>query len=214
MKAKFLILTALALFITINMKAQRYIAITLHEGTDSAMVIMASNEIVIVSTKDSTAILRRYMVDIEGFPQKKQSRRKSKYYELQKLYSFSGKIVEWRYNDNFICNGFLLQSEKETRLIKFNPTLGAAIKSLDENVEVIGTLAKSKNKGNKMMGLVQIHDRKDTIYKSMNPVFHKVLLDSANAISSSGKIKEVEYCGWYIRRCVLEDNVVLRFPGY
>ena len=64
------------------------------------------------------------------------------------------------------------------------------------------------------MGLVQIHDRKDTIYKSMNPVFHKVLMDSANAISSSGKIKEVEYCGWYIRRCVLEDNVVLRFPGY
>jgi len=212
MKAKFLILTALALFITMNMKAQRNIAITLYEGTDSAMVIMASNEIVIVSTKDSTAILRRDMVDIEGFPQKKQSRRKSKYYELQKLESFFGRITQWHHNDNFIYDGFYLQTENETFLVEFNSTLAIRLKALDENVEVNGMITKYTDNENRVIRMISVHDRKDTIYSNMYFVFYSLKSDSGKIINRSGKIDQIQYAkNGNIVGCVLENNIVLDF---
>ena len=144
MKARILIVTAIALFIIVHVEAQTDNNIKLYEGTDSVITIHTGGRRAWIETKDSVIIMRKDLLGLEDMTQKRKSVKKSEI--IEELYSFSGKIVEWRYNDNFICNGFLLQSEKETRLIKFNPTLGAAIKSLDENVEVIGTLAKSKNK--------------------------------------------------------------------
>ena len=212
MKAKFLILIAIALFITMNMEAQRNIAIILHEGTDSATVIMASNEIVIISTKDSTAILRRDMVDIEGFPQKRQSKRKSKYYGLQELESFSGRITQWRHNTNFIYNGFYLQTENETFFVEFDSELATRIKALDENVEVSGMITKYTDNEKRVIRMIRINDKKDTIYSNMYLVFYSLKSDSGKIINRSGKIDQIQYAkNGNIVGCVLENNIVLDF---
>ena len=212
MKAKILTITAITLLITVHVEAQTNNNIKLYEGTDSATTIHTGGRDAWVVTKDSVIIIRKELLGLEDTPKK----RKSGNYKLEKLESFSGKIIEWRYNANFIYNGFLLQSETETRLIKFHPVLGAEIRALGENVEVTGTFAKYKDKGNKVMGLIQIHNNKDTVYKGMTPVYHKVLFDSANTITNSGVIKEIEYYSdnKHIRKCVLENNVVLRFSSF
>ena len=213
MKAKTLTITAIALFIIVHVEAQTDNNIKLYEGTDSVITIHTGGRNAWVVTKDSVIIIRKELLGLEDASKKGKSNKSYKYYkELEELVSFSGKIIEWKHNENFIYNGFLLQSETETRLIKFHPVLGVKIRALEENVEVSGTLAKFKDKGNKVMGLIQIHDNKDTVYRSMNPVFHKVLFDSANAITNSGTIKNIKYYGrWYIGKCILEDNVILNF---
>jgi len=209
MKANFLILTAIALFITMDTEAQTD-KVKLYEGTDSATTIHTGGRTVWVESKDSIILIRKDLLELEDMNQKRKSVKKSEI--IEELYSFSGKIKEWQYNDNFIYNGFLLQSETETRLIKFHPVLGAKIRALGDSVEVIGTIAKYKDKRNKVMGLVQIHNNKDTIYSSMTPAFHKIVFDSVNTITDSGTIKKIEYhSDKHIRRCLLDNNVVLRF---
>ena len=212
MKAKFLILIVIALFVTMNTEAQKKEPIIV----DSATAIHIGSTHAWVETKDSIILMRKDFLGLENVSQEKKSDEDSEYGKLEELNSFSGKIIEWNYNANYICNGFLLQTEKETLLVKFNTTLGAKIKSLDENVEVSGSIAQFTENGNRVFGLVQVGDKKDTVYSSINYVFYKVLFDSANIIKDSGKISEIEYKedGKTIKKCVLEDNILLRFSPF
>ena len=215
MKAKIFILTAIVLFLTMNTEAQRNKPIILHEGTDSAVTILTTNNEAIVFTKDSTVIMRKDMLEMDALSQNRKSGKKSKYYKLQELESFSGKNIQWRHNTNFIYNGFYLQSENETFLVEFDSKLATRIKDLDENVEVSGMITNYTDNEKRVIRMISVHDKKDTIYSNMYLVFYSLKSDSGKIINRSGKINQIQYAkNGRIVGCVLDNNIVLDFNKY
>lgn len=210
MKTKYLILAAISLLFTCA-KAQSYESIKLYEGTDSAVSIFVHSDDVWVYTKDSLIIMRKDLWDSNNIGETKKSRKKSKSSSLQEIKSYSGKITQWEHNTYYKVNGFYLETENETLLVRFNPNLAAKIKKLDEQVKVKGTISKHSTTKKKIIRMVEVQDIKDTVHSNPTIAVYKKISIDGNLISGSAKITQIKGKRKNIFTCTLDNHVRLNF---
>lgn len=111
--------------------------------------------------------------------------------KLQEVKAFKGKIKEYTYNDDFIYDGFYLQSNKQTYYVKFPKHLGQQIRELRGNITVNGVMKYSRT-GEPEIKMVNIQGSGKTVAdvnrprKPQTPPLEQVT-------SGSGKISEFKF---------------------
>lgn len=121
---------------------------------------------------------------------RKPSHPKPKNNKLQEIQALKGKITEWTYNDDFIYNGFYLESDKETYYVKFPPHLGKEIRNLKGNITVNGVINTPRN-GKKEVKMVNIKSNGTTISDVKPKTFAQPGNDEAT--SGNGKVSQFKF---------------------
>lgn len=132
--------------------------------------------------------------------------------KIQEVFTFTGKITDWHYNEDFIYDGFyLLQKEQDTILVRFDKTLGEKIRSIENDVTVRATIIKDSSGNTRFLNLVNIQGKGETVY--CNGTYNHIYMstDSEDFRKGKGRIKEFRYGkdGETITGFILDNNVAL-----
>ncbi|TWP26682.1 hypothetical protein ETU08_11135 [Apibacter muscae] len=133
---------------------------------------------------------------------------------LQKINPISGNVKEWVFNQDFVYDGFYLETNAEKYLVKFPIHLGAELRnSISNNPIVVQGVVKYSPLGEKEIELVSLKTPNKVIY-NLPPETPTNVLEK-KFVNNSGKIKEVQInemgdpIGF-----ILEDRTVLRLPKH
>ena len=127
---------------------------------------------------------------------------------LTKVSAFTGTIVKWHSNVDYIYNAFDLKVGDEVYYVGFPTTLGSKIRSIGDNVTVNGTIKKEANK----IHLVSIKGKGEMIYaKNTDDATPIVLPDEFK--SGKGKMTGQMINEWGKPIGIMvDDNIFLKMP--
>ena len=191
MKAKFIILIGIVLFMAMpkNVKAQQ-----------------------------ETEYQTERIDTTEAFSKARSAMKKHKEWlenrKIEEVFPFTGKIIQWHVNVEFIYDGFYLLTEDDIYLVRFERTLGAKIRSIGDDVSLNASIVKHSG-DIKVLNLVNIKGKGDIVHSNgaYNYLFHSSNPDDFR--SGKSKIKEYVYSDKNnIIGYVLENNVVLRMQDF
>jgi len=148
---------------------------------------------------------------IVGYAQKTTHKNKVEKKLLQKVDIITGKVNSWIYNDNYIYNGFYLQTDNNLFLVKFPTYMGSQLMEkikTGNTVSINGVIRKNEVSGNEIK-LVSYTDFGNRIYDN-RPKRADANLDDGFSWGS-GKIREfhVDKFG-KSKGLILENNTTLR----
>ena len=124
----------------------------------------------------------------------------------------SGTITEWTHNDDFLYDGFYLQSEGGSYLVKFPPHMAKAVYDCGKTVKVHGMLKRSPQGGEEIHissvegnGMTAIHI----------PPQRPTKVPIEDFVSGKGTVKSLQLnkkgdvSGYF-----LDENIILRVPPH
>jgi hypothetical protein len=132
---------------------------------------------------------------------------------LQPITAFQGKVMRLSANDDYIYDGFYLQTSQDSILVKFPARLGAQVLGLAKTgstVTVNGTM-ESPPFGEKEVRMVSLTARGQTIYDT--PPAVPVAPPMDNFVNGNGKVvgTQVDREG-RMSGLLLDNSTVLRIP--
>lgn len=130
---------------------------------------------------------------------------------LQRISAYNGIIMEQTYNEDFIFDGFYLNTLASVFLVKFAPYFGERIAALGKELTVNGVLKYAPD-GVQELELVSVSGKGQTVYVYDRKPVPPGLSPQDNFVKGEGKVKAVNRDE--IRGYVLDNGVVLRFPEH
>ncbi len=134
---------------------------------------------------------------------------------LQQVSVFTGKVGEWVNNDNYVYDGFYLQTGSEKLLVKFPPHMGRqllAVLKNGSNINVNGVQVFSPM-GEKEIRMISVTSGGQIINDAppVEPITPLVeeLITSSSRIKELQKNKQGEVNGF-----ILDNMVILRLPPH
>lgn len=147
--------------------------------------------------------------------QDKYCNKKSDKTKLQQVTAFLGQVSSWTNNDDYVYNGFYLQTIKDKFLVKFPLNRGSKLITtitVGSTITVNG-VERLSPQGEKEIKLVGIIFDGKNIYDSL-----PVVIDSPSAeefINSSGKISELQKDKKNnVKVYILDNKTILRVPPH
>jgi hypothetical protein len=193
MNAKYVILTGIILAITLSAHAQ--VPESLYEPYSYS------------SDSVSLEIRERMRATMQKFRDRQNNRK------ISEVFTFSGKITDWHYNEDFIYDGFYLQTQDTTYLVRFEKAMGERILNIGNDVILRATIIKEDSSGNiKFLNLVNIQGKGDILYS--NGAYNYHFLSSKSEYFRKGQGKIVEFLYYRddkekSRGFILDDNTTL-----
>lgn len=135
--------------------------------------------------------------------------------QLQQVVAYTGKAGNWATNDNYVYDGFYLQTAQDKLLVKFPPHLGAQLtKALEKGSTVtVNGAAVTTPGGEKEIRMISIVAAGKTFYDT--PPATQPLPPVESPVTGSGKVtalqkgREGEVKGF-----ILDDKTILRVPPH
>lgn len=127
-----------------------------------------------------------YTADAQG--EKRGAKKENKI--LKQVSVFSGKVGDWKNNDNFVYDGFYLQTEKGVLLIRFSSYMGSQLTTALKTGNTI-TVNGVENKKTKDIKLVSATADGVTIYDTP-PAIATEKVAANEFIKGSAKISEIQ----------------------
>lgn len=131
---------------------------------------------------------------------------------LEQVATYSGRISEWTYNDDFVYDGLNLKTGETTLFVKFPPHLGKQIRSLGKSISVNGVVRYSPE-GRQELKMVSISGNGKTVY-DQKPA-PRAIPHQESFVTGSAKVNQIqvnkrgEACGY-----MLDNQVILRIPPH
>lgn len=193
MNAKYIILTGIILVITLSTQAQ--VPESLYEPYSYS------------SDSVSLEIRERMWATMQRFKDRRNNRK------IQEVFTFTGKITDWHYNEDFIYDGFYLQAQDTTYLVRFEKALGERILTIGNDVILRATIIKEDSSENiRFLNLVNVKGKGETLYS--NGAYNLIFFSSNSDDFRKGEGKIVEFL--YSKEdkdkmlgFVLDDNTTL-----
>jgi len=103
----------------------------------------------------ATAIVLLSAIAFTGNAQKKSDVAKEKEVPLQKITTYTGEVQEWVNNDDFLLNGFYLQTIDTRYLVTFLPNMGSTLRAniKTENTISVNGIEQTTRNGVKVIQL-------------------------------------------------------------
>jgi hypothetical protein len=132
---------------------------------------------------------------------------------LQPVTAFQGRVMRMSVNDDYVYDGFYLQTAQDSMLVKFPAHLGSQITSLvkvGSTVTVNGTL-DTPPAGNKEIRMVSLVSKGQTLYDS--PPAAPATPPTENFVNGNGKVvgTQMDREG-RMNGLVLDNKTILRIP--
>lgn len=133
---------------------------------------------------------------------------------LRRISSFSGQVGTWVSNDDFVYDGFYLQSGGEKLLVKFPPSMGSALKSAAKtgSTFTLNGSADSTPTGQKQIRLVSFSSEGKTIYET--PPTPPSAATTPETAEGSGKITSLQKNEAGDVTAFVLDKTILKVPPH
>jgi len=164
--------------------------------------------------KLTTAIVLLMSIAFISSAQTKTTKPKENEKPLQQVTAFTGQVSGWVNNDDFVYNGFYLQTASTKFLVNFPTHMGneltTAIKT--GNTILVNGVEKTSPQGEKEIKLVSITANGTTINET--PPVKPATPSAAEFINGSGKISELQKDKQgKIKGYILDNKTILRIPA-
>jgi hypothetical protein len=159
----------------------------------------------------ATAMVLLMAVAFTSNAQKKPGEPKAKEQPLQQVTAFSGEVISWVNNDDYVYNGFCLQTSSTKFLVHFPAHMGreltAAIKT--GNTITVNGVENTTPSGEKEIKLVSVTANGTTINEK--PPVKPTTPPAEEFINSSGKISELQKGKQgEVKGYILDNKTILR----
>lgn len=200
MKAKYLILAAIAFLIImpLNIDAQEKSRKPRKQERDSIIAKMHASSI------EMLKVYKAYEEYLDSL-------------KPQEVFTFTGKITEFVYDNDFILEGFYLQTQDSTYLVHFESTMGKRIQSIGTDVILRAVRVVNHPLHEKTyLDLVNITGNGKTIYANGAYRYHSHSMNPDDFRMGKGKIEQIKYNkkDEYKISIILDDNVLLQVSRY
>jgi len=151
------------------------------------------------------------VIAFNGYAQKKQIKPKPKEQPLQQVSTFTGQVSGWVNNDDYVYNGFYLQSGTTGFLVNFPSHMGIEITTAIKtgNTVTVNGVQKMSPQGGNEIKMVSITANGTTINET--PPVKSATLPPEEFINGSGKISELQKDkAGTIKGYILDNKTILR----
>jgi hypothetical protein len=148
-----------------------------------------------------------------GMAQPKHHGPKAVKQTLQQVEVYSGKVGDWESNDEYVYDGFYLETANEKFLVKFSPLKGDQITSSIKsgNKVTVNGVGRLTRLGEKEIRLVSIMSDGKVIYENTPGPESADLTETF--VTGSGKITELQKNKMgKVRGFMLDNKTILRVP--
>ena len=193
MNAKHIILTSIIIMMTLSAQAQ--VQESLYEP-----YFHSSDSI-------PTEVLERHREMIRKFRYRRDNRK------ISEVFTFTGKITDRHYDEDFIYDGFYLQTQDTTYLVRFEKALGERILTIGDDVVLRANIILEDTSDNiRFLNLINIKGKGETVHSNGAYNYHFHSTKPKDFRKGEGKIVE---CLYYrddkenARGFILDDNTTL-----
>ena len=186
-----------------------------HDNLNLRLIERCKTKIMKMKPKFILTIALLLAISLSSFAQNKDKVTKKAKIKSQEVGFFYGKVVSLSNNDDYIYDGFYLQTSNEKYLVKFPTKKGRILTTAfktDTNITVIG-FAGLTPQGEKDIKLVGIKANGINIYDSL-PII-KVVAQKDEYIKDSAKIIEFQRDNkGKIKGYILDNKTILHLPKH
>lgn len=165
---------------------------------------------IILMTAISLLIAIAFTINAQQKPRNQKESKKP----LQEVKSFTGEVTGWANNDDFVYNGFFLQTNSTKFLVKFPPHMGSALTTAiktGSTISVNGVEGLDTLAGIKEIRLVSVIADGKTLNET-TPVA-PATIPAKELINGNGKISELQKNkDGKVKGFILDNKTILRVP--
>jgi hypothetical protein len=159
----------------------------------------------------ATAVVLLMAIAFTSNAQKKPCPQKEKEKPLQEITAFTGQVAGWVNNDDYVYDGFYLQTSTTKFLVNFPPHMGSELTTAIKTGSTIVVNGVEKNcpTGEKVIKLVSVSANGTTINET--PPVKPATPPVKELVNSSGKIIELQKDKQgKVKGFILENKTILR----